>query len=773
MQLISITLEPRSFSVFSKSMIEAWNELDDLEKGAKHKYVKREPTGKPKPKWRYWYKNPLGGIVSSDGIKVGTSFRHGAGEGKGHYKVTATHDDGTMTIQHDETGHEQKVSVEELRGLLHGGDHEVGEKPSDMFERLKKDMLQTAKTGSKDQQKKMREKLKKFAQGYPFFADQIQDVLSDTAPTVSEGKKTQGIESSKGEEKTLTKDEVRKDPIGHIEKAVESVSSGTWGTLTFGEGEKKRVVLALESLSGEFSKLGHSLPKGKLKSDIDYISNTFFNMRNYFEKNVTFGPNVHQLVSSVKSAIVEGLKAYVKKTKALPEGDYPAMMQIAKESGISAPEKKKSPKVSTKPKTSKELKAPKAPKIDKAKIEEEYKKESGFSRSFEQIQKLANQTPLELVKEYWSKPGSTSSFEKYAVKSGGWWKDTRTGHTFSMTSAMKRDLQELDAAHKVFGKPEPMTPTGGTEVPESEKESAQGASMPKGSSESSAVKKAVADPSKLQLAGSKSTGSSEGRIVSTPDAPNKKFMLKNDQKVKTHAEVAGSQIAKKVLGDMSVAADLIDLKDASNDVKGYGDKGLGCIQEMVPNKGMLPKSKAELIKLPKSVQQDLVASHVANWLVSDADAHGGQYLLTEDGKGAIRIDFGQAYKHIGKDKLDTDYHPNAAFGESKPAPLLLFEAYKEGKVDLDLDDPKIEAAIKKAESIPDSDIREMMSQYADSVESAFGKSKESLIQSAIDRKNNIRKDFKKFFGDLKAARSSVKKSFGLLSRSLSFSVLSA
>ena len=95
-------------------------------KGAGHRYVKREPTGKPKPKYRYFYKEPKGGIVSSDGAKVGAKFRHGKEGEHGHYEVTDKHDDGTVTVKHDETGHETRISHDELRDMIHGGDHHIG-----------------------------------------------------------------------------------------------------------------------------------------------------------------------------------------------------------------------------------------------------------------------------------------------------------------------------------------------------------------------------------------------------------------------------------------------------------------------------------------------------------------------------------------------------------------------------------------------------------------------------------------------------------------------
>ena len=91
-----------------------------LIKGKTHKYVKREPTGKPKPKWRYWYKMPGRGLVSSDGLKVGSSFKHGKDDDAGHYHVKeGPNDQGKYKIVHDETKKEMMVTADEVKKLLH------------------------------------------------------------------------------------------------------------------------------------------------------------------------------------------------------------------------------------------------------------------------------------------------------------------------------------------------------------------------------------------------------------------------------------------------------------------------------------------------------------------------------------------------------------------------------------------------------------------------------------------------------------------------------
>ena len=94
--------------------------VDPLEKGAGHKYFKRELTGRAKPKYRYYYYIPKRGvIVSGEKLHEGTKIK-GEHEGhEGHWEVMK-HDQGqgNVTIRHDETGHTTSIGEEGLRGMI-------------------------------------------------------------------------------------------------------------------------------------------------------------------------------------------------------------------------------------------------------------------------------------------------------------------------------------------------------------------------------------------------------------------------------------------------------------------------------------------------------------------------------------------------------------------------------------------------------------------------------------------------------------------------------
>ena len=264
------------------------------------------------------------------------------------------------------------------------------------------------------------------------------------------------------------------------------------------------------------------------------------------------------------------------------------------------------------------------------------------------------------------------------------------------------------------------------------------------------------DGRRLRVAGDKPGGAHKGAVVEHPDMPNRSFLLKPVRSApKALGEVAGSQIAARILGEHAVPAKLISTQESHKKIRRLGYKGappVSVIQEMVKNGGALPKDKKGIVSLPSGIHTDLLASMVANWVIGDHDAHGAQYLMSPGGDSAVRVDFGQSYKHLHSDRLDTHYHPNAAYGESKPAPMLLLEAFRDGEVDLDFGHPKIEAAISRAERISDVELSEMIKDYAEAVSQVTGVSAKSIVHAALDRKNNVREDMEAFFEDVQRER---------------------
>lgn len=92
---------------------------DSLAKAAHHKYVRRVPTGKASPKYRYYYKVTGGhGLGHHSEFVVGAGFK-GKSRGKsGHFHITHDHGDGHVTIKHDESGEESKIHKDALSAML-------------------------------------------------------------------------------------------------------------------------------------------------------------------------------------------------------------------------------------------------------------------------------------------------------------------------------------------------------------------------------------------------------------------------------------------------------------------------------------------------------------------------------------------------------------------------------------------------------------------------------------------------------------------------------
>ncbi len=137
--------------------------------------------------------------------------------------------------------------------------------------------------------------------------------------------------------------------------------------------------------------------------------------------------------------------------------------------------------------------------------------------------------------------------------------------------------------------------------------------------------------------------------------------------------------------------------------------------------------------------------HVVDWLIANHDGHAKQFLRARDGR-VYGIDKGQAFKHLGEDRLSIDYHPNGRFGEQEPFYNTLFRAVKAGDVEVD---PAVTLrTIREVEKIPDEDYLAILRPYA---EGRFGRNeaqKRAFYETALSRKRNLRRDFEAYYADV-------------------------
>lgn len=190
------------------------------------------------------------------------------------------------------------------------------------------------------------------------------------------------------------------------------------------------------------------------------------------------------------------------------------------------------------------------------------------------------------------------------------------------------------------------------------------------------------------------------------DEAGKKFLTKPHAPYgdfTSHGEIGASQLAKAV----GLSTPEVHLtKD-------------GTVQEMVPGaKDAFPGKHFDPAKLSDKDILDIQKHHVLDWLISNHDAHPGNFLRDEHGN-LVEIDKGQAFKHFGSDKLSANYHPNAAYGEQEPIYNTLLKAAGAGKVELN-DPNKGELAnfISKVQGIQPDQLKAMFRPYAESAAKA-------------------------------------------------------
>lgn len=94
--------------------------LFDLRKAAGHKYLKRIPTGKVKPKYRYIYKHPVTKqLTSATDLQAGSKFKVEHAGQLGHFEVQR-HDahNGIVTLKHDESGKVAHIREHDLHRMI-------------------------------------------------------------------------------------------------------------------------------------------------------------------------------------------------------------------------------------------------------------------------------------------------------------------------------------------------------------------------------------------------------------------------------------------------------------------------------------------------------------------------------------------------------------------------------------------------------------------------------------------------------------------------------
>lgn len=130
---------------------------DDLLKGLSHKYLKRLPTGKQRPKWRYIYQLPkTKGLTASDDLVAGAKFKGIHRGQEGHYEVLEhLKDKGLVHVRHDESGKEAHFKEHDLHAAIKAETTEVAQskehqQKAEYHKRMADDHFAQAQTKEKE-----------------------------------------------------------------------------------------------------------------------------------------------------------------------------------------------------------------------------------------------------------------------------------------------------------------------------------------------------------------------------------------------------------------------------------------------------------------------------------------------------------------------------------------------------------------------------------------------------------------------------------------------
>jgi hypothetical protein len=250
-------------------------------------------------------------------------------------------------------------------------------------------------------------------------------------------------------------------------------------------------------------------------------------------------------------------------------------------------------------------------------------------------------------------------------------------------------------------------------------------------------KKMLADASKTEVLSDSTQG---GYIVTAGDH---KVVIKNSKEPST--ETSANFIMNAIVGDDHCPPAI--LFKGNIDVKG-AQPGLlkkGIITPFIENSGSIPKTGAQIeAVLNRDQKAQLVGLGIASWVLGDADAHGGNYIMTDDGNLA-RVDLGQAnfvYSYIDK---EPSYNVSPNSNEIALNALLRHyageHAVEEPKADIDFNHPFILDTLDKIEA----------HEYAGSPLAVKAKVRstkarahfEKMIRSVVDSRTNTKgSDFK-------------------------------
>jgi hypothetical protein len=162
-------------------------------------------------------------------------------------------------------------------------------------------------------------------------------------------------------------------------------------------------------------------------------------------------------------------------------------------------------------------------------------------------------------------------------------------------------------------------------------------------------------------------------------------------------------------------------------------------------------------KLTASEKMDVASEHILDWLMSQHDTHGGNLVKDPETGAIVGIDKEQGFKYLMPslkwthstpegDKLATDYHPNAQYGEQEPYYNKFWKGFEAGA--FNFDPASVKGTIDAVENIDDAAYTAGLAGYAQAVWPEDAAQAAKFYEKVFARKKNIRKDFEAFITGL-------------------------
>jgi hypothetical protein len=150
---------------------------------------------------------------------------------------------------------------------------------------------------------------------------------------------------------------------------------------------------------------------------------------------------------------------------------------------------------------------------------------------------------------------------------------------------------------------------------------------------------------------------------------------------------------------------------------------------------------------PKTLSNEDRASitqeHVLDWLMSQHDSHGANFVRRKDGK-ILSVDKEQGFRFFGEDELSTEYAPNSKlYGEKPPYYNALWKGAAKGDYPIE---PLVEGTkktIEKLEKMSTAAYMKATRPYAETIFPKKIQAQNDLLKKMRKRKLDLRKDFEK------------------------------